>query len=376
MRLLLVGHDAGGTVPPLIAIGQAAVDAGHDVMVLGQPSMRARAEAVGARFTVFSELGDYRRDVPLEHQPDPGVAAIAGATVGVDLRRAADEVEADVIVVDANLGGALAAAESLPQPSAVLLHSMYATFVATWFADLWPFLADGINASRAVFGLDPVDGWAAAFARHDLLVSVVPEAFEAPVPTLPETRQSFGFLVPRAPAGAPAATFPPGDGPTALVSLSTTHQQHEPLLGRIVAALAETDVRALVTTGGHLDTASLRVPPNVVLADFVPHQSVLPAADVVVTHAGLGTVAAALAAGVPLVCTPIARDQHLNTERVEALGVGIGCPDGAPAAITPGIDRVLGDPAFGARAAGLASESRAAGGAPAVVDSLAALDGR
>jgi MGT family glycosyltransferase len=200
----------------------------------------------------------------------------------------------------------------------------------------------------------------------------VPSAFDAPVASPHPPPRSFGFLVPHGPSTPPPTTFPPGDAPTALVSLSTTHQEHEPLLASIVEALAETEVRALVTTGGHVGVA-LRVPPNVALVDFVPHQSVLPDTDVVVTHAGLGTVAATLSFGVPLVCTPIARDQHLNTARVEALGVGVGCPDPAPEAIAGAIDRVLADPAFAHRATDLAADSRAAGGAPGVVAALVEL---
>lgn len=379
--LLLVGHDAGGTVPPLVALAQAALGAGHRATVLGQPSMRARSEAVGAGFVAFSALGDYRRDVPLEEQLDLTVPALAGAAVGADLRRVADEVAADVVVVDANLAGALAAAEALDRPSAVLLHSMYATFVDTWFGDLWPLLADAIDGVRAEVGLGPAGSWAGLFAGHDLLLSVVPPRFDAPVADAPATRRAFGFLVPEVPATTTAATtasttaaagFPAGDDPTALVSLSTTDQGQGPLLEQIVAALGEVPVRALVTTAGHPHPRG-PLPPNVAVAGFVPHAALLPHTDVVVTHAGLGTVAAALAAGVPLVATPIARDQHLNTRRVEAVGAGVGVEDPTPGAVAAAVGRVLGEPALAAGARALAAESRAAGGAPAAVEALVGL---
>jgi UDP:flavonoid glycosyltransferase YjiC (YdhE family) len=42
----------------------------------------------------------------------------------------------------------------------------------------------------------------------------------------------------------------------------------------------------------------------------------------VITHAGLGTTMAALGHGVPLLCTPLGRDQFFNAERVQALGAG------------------------------------------------------
>ena len=48
------------------------------------------------------------------------------------------------------------AAETLEQPSVVLLHSMYATYVETWFAEIWPLLAPAINETRAGYGLASV----------------------------------------------------------------------------------------------------------------------------------------------------------------------------------------------------------------------------
>ena len=57
-RVLLTLHDAGGTVPPMIAIAQALCHAGHEVTVLAQPSVEARAVAAEATFVPFTALGD------------------------------------------------------------------------------------------------------------------------------------------------------------------------------------------------------------------------------------------------------------------------------------------------------------------------------
>jgi UDP:flavonoid glycosyltransferase YjiC (YdhE family) len=54
----------------------------------------------------------------------------------------------------------------------------------------------------------------------------------------------------------------------------------------------------------------------------VPHAAVLPGAELVVTHAGMGTLMAAFSAGVPVVCLPLGRDQAGNAGRVEELGLG------------------------------------------------------
>jgi len=139
-----------------------------------------------------------------------------------------------------------------------------------------------------------------------------------------------------------------------VVGLSTTHQAHDQLLERIVAALATLPVRALVTTGrARLPSTP---PANVHVASFVPHAQVLPEAAAVVTHAGLGTVHAALAHRLPLVCLPIGRDQPDNAARVAWHGAGLRLsPKSSPAAIRGAVKRVLGDPSFAASAKRLAA---------------------
>jgi UDP:flavonoid glycosyltransferase YjiC (YdhE family) len=54
----------------------------------------------------------------------------------------------------------------------------------------------------------------------------------------------------------------------------------------------------------------------VTITDYVPHSLVLDQTDVMVTHAGLGSIAGAMAFGVPVVCMPGDRDQPLNAQRV------------------------------------------------------------
>ena len=82
-----------------------------------------------------------------------------------------------------------------------------------------------------------------------------------------------------------------------------------------------------------------------------PHGQVLREASVVVTHAGHGTVLKSLAAGVPLVCIPMGRDQRDNTVRVLRLGAGVRLNKKAtPAQIAAAISEVLERPQYKAAA--------------------------
>jgi zeaxanthin glucosyltransferase len=79
---------------------------------------------------------------------------------------------------------------------------------------------------------------------------------------------------------------------------------------------------------------------------------------------------------VPLVCTPISRDQPLNAERVAAAGAGVALGvDATAAEVAAALTEVLGDPRYRAGARALAEASRRAGGPPAAAADLASLVG-
>ncbi|HEY5858104.1 MAG TPA: nucleotide disphospho-sugar-binding domain-containing protein [Aldersonia sp.] len=116
---------------------------------------------------------------------------------------------------------------------------------------------------------------------------------------------------------------PDGSTPMVVVSLSTSAQGGQvDLLQRCVDAVARLPVRAIVTTGASIDPASVNAGANTRVVRYVPHSAILPSASLVITHAGLGTTMAELGRGVPLLCTPMGRDQFFNAEQVQALGAG------------------------------------------------------
>lgn len=62
------------------------------------------------------------------------------------------------------------------------------------------------------------------------------------------------------------------------------------------------------------------VPEGVIVLDYVPYQSLLPRACVVVHHGGVGTTSQGLLAGVPTLIVPFAFDQSDNAEHTRKLG--------------------------------------------------------
>ena len=104
------------------------------------------------------------------------------------------------------------------------------------------------------------------------------------------------------------------------------------MLRRVVAALADLPVRGLVTLPDYVGRATLgAVPGNVTLSGYVRHAAVLPHADLLVTHAGLGSVVAALAHGVPMVALPLDREQPDNADALVRAGAGVALAPDSPA---------------------------------------------
>jgi MGT family glycosyltransferase len=131
------------------------------------------------------------------------------------------------------------------------------------------------------------------------------------------------------------------------------------LMQRLVALLADTPHRYVVSTGPRHDEYALA--PNMSGAEFLPQTSVLPHVDAVITHGGNNTVTESMWFGLPMIVLPIFWDQHDNGQRVHERGHGIRLPTYAltAEALTGALQRVLGDPALRGRAAAAGERLRA-----------------
>lgn len=119
----------------------------------------------------------------------------------------------------------------------------------------------------------------------------------------------------------PALTDRRSDG-LIYATLGTVHNKQHRLRKAMLAALAGVPASVIFTTGPGIDLDRVGDPgENITLESFVPQSLIIPRADLVVSHAGLGTIIGALYAGVPMVLISIAVDHPINAERAAALGV-------------------------------------------------------
>src|SRR3954452_21258454 len=413
MRVLQPIYDGGGGMPPQFAVLRRLVERGHEVKVVGHGGLREPAEARGAEFVPWRDAfpeHDSRRpetDVVADWSArtsigaaarfrDIGLRAIVRDTAR-ETRALLERWPADVALCDFCLAGPVIAAESMNIPVFVIVHCPYpgpvpgvppvgsglrpghnaltrardrlATAATLRF---YTPLLETVNEVRAEFGLaEYPDFYAMTGDSEGTFVVTAPEFDFCSRGQLPASVRYVG------PAFEPPdqtweSPWPEENSdPLVVVSFSTTYMNQRELAKRVLEALAPLRVRALVTTGPALDLSGVRLPANARVASFVPHAAVFPHASLVVTHAGLGTTQAALAAGVPVVCIPDGRDQPDNAARVVEAEAGLRVRKSSSATrIRKAVVAALADPALKAGAARMAQALNREDGISAIVEAL------
>jgi MGT family glycosyltransferase len=144
---------------------------------------------------------------------------------------------------------------------------------------------------------------------------------------------------------------PPGDGPLIYLSLGSLGSGDVELMRSLIATLADVPARIVVSKGPQHD--QLELAPNMTGAEFLPQVSILPHADLVITHGGNNTVTECLRFGKPTILLPLFWDQYDNAQRLHETGFGIRLDTyaHAPEELTGAIDRLLADEALAKRLA-------------------------
>lgn len=147
------------------------------------------------------------------------------------------------------------------------------------------------------------------------------------------------------------------------------------LMKRLVAVLAETPHRYIVSKGPLADTYEL--PDNMWGAQQVPQVNVLPLVDAVITHGGNNTTTECFHFGKPMIALPLFWDQYDNAQRVHETGFGIRLPtyDFDDAQLTGALDTLLADTALRNRMAQIGAVIRAAAGTRRAATLIAGLAG-
>jgi UDP:flavonoid glycosyltransferase YjiC (YdhE family) len=342
--ILSITWDGAGNLPPQRSLLRALSARGHTVRVLAHESIRATIERDGAEFLPVRGVRPYDSKQPMspeEEMPFVVEHIWFAEPFGAELLAAVERLRPDLLLVDICLTYALVAARRSGLPTAVLGHFPY-HLLGGPFAPLLASRLEETNAYAAGLCVERFPSHLALIESASLVLIPSYRAFDQ-VEGLPPNVVHVGPLRTPQEAGKTWRRLAPGR-PLVLVGLSTSHQHQVPLLQRLCDALGGLEVEALVTTGPAIAPESLRASDNTTVARFVSHDEVLPSADLLVTHAGHGTVMAGATYGVPMLCFPMGRDQPMIADRVARLGLGsVLGPDVSTAEIRHAIARALAD---------------------------------
>ena len=398
-RFLFAHWEGGGNTPPMLSVVRRLLARGHAVRVLSDPCNEQEVVAAGASFQPWTRA-PHRRDKSLDTDPlrdwevtsPPEMVGrlrdrmFVGPSLAYaeDVRRELTRFPADTIVTSEMLLGVMAAAESARIPCVALCANVY-LFPQTGVPPFGPGLLPAtnlvgrlrdwairtvtmrafgkgtatFNATRRALGLEPL--------RHPF------EQLDRVATHLVLTSAAFDFRSPAPPpqlvyAGAAlddpdwterwTSPWSAGDArPLVLVGFSSTFQNQADVVQRVIDGMRGLDVRAVVTAGPSIDVGSFNAPPNVHVCRSAPHSELLKGAAAVVTHAGHGTVIRSLAAGVPLVCMPMGRDQNEHAARVVYHGAGVRLkPSAPPTQVREAVRSVIETPDYRERARALGAQ--------------------
>jgi UDP:flavonoid glycosyltransferase YjiC (YdhE family) len=351
----------------MIALGRALVARGHEVCLETWSRWQDQVEGEGIRFAAAPVYEVW----PLADSGlKPYQAAVRGARDSLPAFR---EFDPEVVVVDIITVAASLAAEMDGRPWATLVphvlplpgpgfppYSIGARLPRTPVGRaVWGrfdrLVAKGaeqgrehLNGARARVGLPPLDYVHNGISRRLALVATFPQ-LEYPREWDPWTEVT-GPLLWEQPFGE--VELPPGDDPLVLVAPSTSQDPGQRMLLAALEGLARLPVRVLATTNRRPPPRPVRVPANARLVDWVSYARTMPRCAAVVCHAGHGTLARALACGVPVAACQEAGDMAENASRVAWAGVGVSVPRRlvTPRGLRLAVERVLGDPRFARRA--------------------------
>jgi len=379
-RFVVAAFGDAGHAFPAIALARALRGRGHEVLVETWERWRDAVEGEGLAFTAAEE---YRTFPP--SSGDAGTWRSA-ADAAIALLPLMEEFQPDVVVSDILTLAPTLAAERARAKRATLIPHVYPVHEpglpffafgmqpprtpvgrAAW-RGLQPVLESGLrrgrdemNETRAVVGLPPLERFHGGISQDVAMVATFPQLeYPRRWPAGVHVTGPMQFEL-----AYPDIELPEGEGPLVLVAPSTAQDPELRLVRTALEALADEPVRVVATTNRLDPGPDPDAPANAVVVDWLSYSQVMPQASLVVCHGGHGTVARALAAGVPVLCCPHVGDMAENGARVAWTGAGLmlpwrllGC-----GALRVATRRLLSDGSFGQRAGEIATWSAANDGA-------------
>lgn len=355
MRVLIATTGSTGDVAPYTGLGRALKDSGHEVTVATHAAFEPMIRNSGLRFRPLA--GD-----PRDHVPSPrwrlartdGVRGHLAAVrsfvptlpaVADDLLAAARQGTDAMLLGGTSVLTGKAVADALGIPNAGVLlqpHTPTRQWPAMFFGRHSFGPGGNLVAGKALFAVAlAVTARVAAQVRGELGLPAQrlrrrfadlhrwpvwygfsPEVVARP-DEWPDCHRITGYWWPHPnpdwkPAPALEDFLAAGPPPVYIGFGSMAPARAERIATTALTALRRVGVRGIVHTGW----AGLNaIDDDVITIDDTCHHWLFPRTAAVVHHAGAGTTAAGLRAGVPAVPVPVFHDQTFWADRLRSLGV-------------------------------------------------------
>ena len=357
MQIILATLGTDGDVIPHLGLGTLLRERGHRVTIAAPETYQDRAVDLKLEFVTLvtnDEVNRMLKDPDLWHPYRSGLMmARWGAPMILGqyeiLSGLIQQPDAVLVVNPGVLAGRLVQ-ETLGCPTASLLlqpgllPSNTAPPVMTggltipgWFPvplrNLFWGMIDAVgyvlvlrslNPVRKKLGLRPVRRLFQWWLSPDLVIGLFPEWYAAPQPDWPPQLRMAGFGKydgTRDELAEEIREFCESGSPPILFTMGTGMMHSADFFQEAVAACEIMGSRGLLLTK-YSDLVPRELPATIRHCRFAPFHSLLPKCGAIVHHGGIGTTAAALAAGCPQLILPLAWDQPDNATRVSRLGVG------------------------------------------------------
>ncbi len=370
--MLLGAFGDPGHAFPMIALGRALAARGHDVTLQTWRRWQTQVEAEGMTFAPAPEYEVF----PSGPEPLDFYEAVVHATrdtLPLVRELAPEVVVADILTLAPALAGEIAGC-----PRATLIPHVYPhgepDFPIYSFGARLPRTDAGrafwrraqravelglergrveLNDTRTRLGLPPLDYVHGGISRELALVATFPQ-LEYPR-AWPAHVRVVGPLMWEPPARdveLPGAAAGASEQPLVLIAPSTAQDAEHRLLRAALRGLAGAPVRVLATYNRRLPPRALPVPENARVVDWVSYARTMPHCDVVVCHAGHGTLVRALSCGCAVVAAPAVGDMNENAARLDWAGAGVRVPRRyiSPRVLRLAVERALEEPKIRERA--------------------------
>lgn len=364
LRCLVAAFGDPGHVFPAVSLARALQGRGHDVIVETWPQWKEAVEGVGLRFV----SADQYQVFPPPSSGSPGAGQAAAALMPL-----LEEFDPDVVVNDILTVAPALAAEAYGCAWGTLIPHIYPVqdhgmpFFAVGALPprtpagraFWRLTEkslkfglergrDDLNSQRALVGLGPTERFHGGTSPDLAMVATYPQLeYPRDWPDSVHVTGPMPFETPY-----PDIDLPPGEDPLVLVAPSTSQDPDNRLVRSALAALGDQPVRIVATTNRVVPSRPIEVPPNAVLVDWLSYSQVIPQSALVICHGGHGTVARALADGVPVLTCPAAGDMNETAARITWAEVGLSVRWSltGPKSLKWAVAEVLGEPLYRLRA--------------------------